>query len=397
MPPNVPQPPVTAEEAVRTPEWNRLARYAAGLVLILGAALALRIVWLVADVIVVGVLLSIVTGAIARALVRRTGMRHMVAILTVYAVIIAALVLLAITVFPWIARSFEVLLAALKASYPNLGTILSGGDTSGTVPPAAATSSIFSTAQIQRAIEVMAGWVIQLLGAIFRGLAGAVYLGAIGLFLSFLIHVDVGAAGLRLPQGLPGGYKREIRILARRLSPLWLRYLGAQLIFGAVLAVGSIVEYTLLGVPYPILMAVLTGIISLIPSVGGLLASLIVAVPCLIFGSTKFTDMSPLTFTVIVTVINILITQVSYNFILLPILGKAVRLPISIVLIAVLSGFAMNSILFAFLVVPVLASFRILIEYIVAKIRRLEPFPDEPMIPAPGKPGSAEAFQPTAT
>jgi predicted PurR-regulated permease PerM len=152
-----------------------------------------------------------------------------------------------------------------------------------------------------------------------------------------------------------------------------------------------------LGVPYPILMAVLTGVISLIPSVGGLLASLIVAVPCLIFGSTKLTDMSPLVFTVIVTVINIVITQVSYNFILLPIIGKAVKLPISIVLIAVLSGFAMNSILFAFLVVPVLASFRILIEYIVAKIRLREPFPDEPMVPAPGVPGSVEALPTTAT
>ena len=396
MPSTIPPPSLTAQETVQTPEWNRLARYAAGLVLLFGAVLALRIVWLVADVIVVGLLLAIVTGALARSLVRRTGLRHMRGILIIYAAIIAVFVLLAFTVFPWIAKAFDALLTALKASYPNLGTMLSGGETTSVTPPQGS-ASLFSTAQVEHAVEVVAGWVIQILGAIFRGLAGAVYIGALGLFLSFLIHVDVGEAGLRLPAGLPGGYKREIRILRGRLSPLWLRYLGAQLIFGAIIALASLVEYVLLGVPYPILMALLTGIISLIPSIGGILASLVVAVPCLILGSTKLTDMSPLTFTVLVTVINVLITQITYNFILLPILGRAVRLPISIVLVAVLAGFALNSILFAFLVVPVLASFRILIEYIVAKIRRQEPFPDEPMVPLPGKPESVQTLQPAVT
>jgi hypothetical protein len=73
------------------------------------------------------------------------------------------------------------------------------------------------------------------------------------------------------------------------------------------------------------------------------------------------------------------ITQVTYNFVLMPILGKAVRLPVSVVLVGVLASFALNNILFAFLVVPVVASARVLADYLLAKIQRREPFPDEPM------------------
>jgi hypothetical protein len=53
------------------------------------------------------------------------------------------------------------------------------------------------------------------------------------------------------------------------------------------------------------------------------------------------------------------------------------------VLVGVLVGFAMGSILFAFLVVPILASLRVLVQYVLAKIRLREPFPDDPMVAAP--------------
>ena len=75
------------------------------------------------------------------------------------------------------------------------------------------------------------------------------------------------------------------------------------------------------------------------------------------------------------TVINILITQISYTFVLLPILGKAVRLPISVVLIGVLVGFALGSLLFAFLAVPLLATLRVLVGYVLAKSNCASPSP----------------------
>lgn len=374
-------PKAAAQAAVQTPEWHRFARYGAALLLAVATVLALLFVAPVAVIIVAGVLLALITGAAGRWVMRRTGMRFMPAVLIVYATLIVAIVVLSVTGFPWVARAFEILIAALRAQYTDYEAATRAAQAAAASAPGQ--SLFFTTVQLERAVSFLIDWVIRLLAAIFKGLAWAVYVSALGLFLSFLMHIDLGERGLRLLDRLPAGHQREVRLLLQRIVPLWARFAGATAIFASVLALGSLIEFVLLGVPFPILMALMTGVVSMIPSVGGLLSSLIVAVPSLLLGSTRFPDMSPWVFTAIVVVINSLITQSTYNFIFLPSVGKAVRLPISVVLIGVLASFALNSILFAFLVVPVLASLRIVVAYVAAKIQRREPFPEEAMAAAP--------------
>ncbi len=133
-------------------------------------------------------------------------------------------------------------------------------------------------------------------------------------------------------------------------------------------------------------MAVVTGFVSLIPSIGGLLASLIVAVPCLLLGSTVFVDMPNKVFAFLVMVINVIITQVTYNFFALPIVGKFVKLPTVVVFVGVLVGFALGSIVLAFLSVPILSTARVTGSYFLSKVLKRDPFPDEtvPDSPEPG-------------
>jgi len=71
-----------------------------------------------------------------------------------------------------------------------------------------------------------------------------------------------------------------------------------------------------------------------------------------------------------------LITQVSYNFVALPIIGKFVRLPVAAVLIGVLAGVAMGNILLAFLVVPILSTLTIIGGYLLAKVAGREVSPE---------------------
>jgi predicted PurR-regulated permease PerM len=281
--------------------------------------------------------------------------------------------LLALTVFPWVVTALEVLVAGLRIRNGPPPALDAGG-------VGQKLELILTTTQIQRLAETVVGWVIRLL-VLFLGRVGWVaYILALGLFLSLLIHLDLGGRGLRILDRLPPGHRREVRLLRLRLVPLWTRFAGASLLFAVLVGVASLIEFVILGVPFPLLMALLTGLITPIPSIGGLLSSVIVAVPCLVFGSTRFPDMSPLTFAGLVWIINSIITQASYNFVLMPVLGKAVSLPVSVVLVGVLASFAVNNILFAFLVVPVLASLRILAAYLYAKIQRQEPFPEEPLV-----------------
>lgn len=356
---------------VPTPEWPRLARYAAGVALAILAVAAFLFIGPVAPVIVTGALVAVVTGRIARWLAGRTRLNAVPAIVIIYVLLVAVLVLLALTVFPWVVRGLEVLLAALREEMATPEPVANAGNA-----VADRLALFFTTAQIERLAEFVVAWVIRLLTSILASVGRGVYVLGLGLFLSLLIHLDLDGQGLRPLDRLPPGYRREAQLLWRELLPLWTRFIGASLIFAGLVAIGSLIQFVILGVPYPFLMALLTGLITPIPSIGGILSSFVVAVPCLVFGSTRFPDMSPLAFAGLVWVINALITQVAYNFVLMPILGKAVRLPVSVVLVGVLASFAVNNILFAFLVVPVLASLRVVAAYLYAKIQRREPFPE---------------------
>jgi len=190
---------------------------------------------------------------------------------------------------------------------------------------------------------------------------------------------------------VPNSLNREFTLLLVWLDRIWGRYLAGMGLFAVVLGVGSILEYWLLGVPYPVIFGVLTGIISLIPFIGGFLSGLIVFIPCLLFGSTRFTGLSPFTFAVIVALINDVICQISYNFVALPIIGKLIKLPYWVVLSGVMLGAAFNSILFAFLVIPVFSTLRLIYTYVLSKIVGREPFPDQET-PAEGTQGFLSQF-----
>jgi predicted PurR-regulated permease PerM len=111
-----------------------------------------------------------------------------------------------------------------------------------------------------------------------------------------------------------------------------------------------------------------------------------VAVPCLLLGSTVFTDMPNLTFALLVLLINVAITQLTYNFLALPIVGKYVNLPTAVVLVGVMVGVALGSIVLAFLAVPILATLTTIGGYILSKIARRDPFPGED-VPDPPEEG----------
>jgi len=182
------------------------------------------------------------------------------------------------------------------------------------------------------------------------------------------------------------GIRPAAAILLTWLDHIRGNSLAGTGLFAVVLALGSILEYWRLGVPYPLVFGVLTGLISLIPFIGGFVSGFIVLIPCLLLGSSRFTGLDPFVFAIGVALINDLLCQVSYNFIALPIIGKLVRLPCWVVLSGVRLGDAFNSILFAFLVIPIFSTLRLLNTYFLSKIVEREPFPglEKPGSPARG-------------
>jgi predicted PurR-regulated permease PerM len=221
---------------------------------------------------------------------------------------------------------------------------------------------------ITNAIQQFAAWYRDALASLILGIVGFIGLVFVALFFSALLLININQARGGLAKVIPDPHQNEIHRILNNLDGVWAGYMTAQIIYATVLAIGSWIEYTLLGVPYPVLLAILTGLLTLIPSIGGWISNILVDIPCLLLGSTKFTEMSNLTFTIIVALINIVITQVSYNFIALPVVSKYVRLPVALVFVTVLAGVATGNILLAFLIVPILSTITIVGGYLLSKV-----------------------------
>jgi predicted PurR-regulated permease PerM len=350
------QPAVSNADAV---PWSAFSRSLAVVVVVIGVFAFLGFLFQAAQTLLLGFLIAFLIYRPTRSLARRvqfraaSGIFHLLLLVLLLAFVVWGLRLLAEQ-----AGTFE----------SDLAQGASGSALASLVSPLQATG--------------IGGNVATAIRGLISSVAGLVGVAFIAIIFSFWLTSDMFGARGGLGGWLIGDGRRQVGLLLHRLDQIWIGYLTAEIIFGLVMFGASLVEYWLLGVPYFVLMALLTGILTLIPSIGGLIASLVVAVPCLVFGSTRFTTMDPVVFTLLVTVINVITTQVSYNLIAVPIIGRYVRLPASLVLIAVLIGVTTGNFLLAFLIVPMLASIRIGVGYLLSKSRGIDPYPGEAAVEA---------------
>jgi len=352
----------------RTPQWEKPARYSAAFLLLIGIVLSLILVVPVLDMVSLGFLIAFVMYLLVRGFARRVPTSYTVVLLLLYLAWIVLLTVLFVNLAGYLVEQIDQLFISLEDAM------------AGTEP-----SGDFPMDQLLGAAKETAGWLVRIKNLFSAALnfVNQLVLFGTALLFSFFLLIDLNKGRGSLGDWVPPRYRREVTLLLMRLDHIWSGYLVAQFLYGTALAVASAVLYTLLGVPFPILLAILTGLISLIPSVGGLLASVVVAIPCLFLGSTRLVDMSNLTFTLLVTILNVLITQITYNFFAVPIVGKYVKLPVSVVFVGVLIGLSLGSIILAFLIVPILASLRAIGGYLLAKVMERDPFPDETLLGAP--------------
>jgi predicted PurR-regulated permease PerM len=348
------------------PQWESTSRYIAAAFLVVALALSLVALVPVVDTVAFGLVFAFLFYAPIRGISRRLSGHYILIAILFYVVLLAIVALAFVLGFRYLSASAAGLSFDIEDAVARLEQTRSEAE-----------------GLVNQGAVKLAEVVIDVLLSAFGNLISLIALVTISLFFSFLLLINLDGGQGSLAKLVPERYYEEVALVLTRFDRIWVGYLTAQVIYGSLLAVFSYVEYLLLGVPYPLLMAAITGFVSLIPSIGGLLASIIVAVPCLLLGSTVFVDMPNGMFALIVLLINVVITQLTYNFVALPIVGKYVSLPTSLVLIGVLFGGALGSILLAFLIVPILSTLVTLAGYVLAKVQKRDPFPDRELADPP--------------
>jgi predicted PurR-regulated permease PerM len=153
--------------------------------------------------------------------------------------------------------------------------------------------------------------------------------------------------------------ERFVRVTDRIVnttSRYMLGNLAISLICGIVYGVTAVI----LGVPYPLALAVIAGILDLIPNIGATIAGVIVALVSLSVGVGAM----------IIFLIVIVVYQQIENYILQPtIIGKAARISGFTVLASVLAFGALFGVIGAIIGVPIAAALQIVVEELTAARR----------------------------
>ncbi len=128
-------------------------------------------------------------------------------------------------------------------------------------------------------------------------------------------------------------------------------YALGNVIISVIAAIGTLIWLEIVGVPYPLLLAIFVAVFDLIPIVGSTIAGVVVAAVAL----TVSLQVS------IATIVFFIAFRLFEDYVLVPrIIGRAVEVPALVTVVAVLLGGAVFGIIGALVAIPVAAAVQLL-------------------------------------
>lgn len=198
-----------------------------------------------------------------------------------------------------------------------------------------------------------------------------------GLFLSLLILLELPVYQNRLLTSGSPAFQRDFRLIGTKIMHVWQGFFRGQLLLAIIIGVITFLQLMLMGVRGAVAISIIVAVISLIPTIGGIIALVPLGLVPLLQGSTVFTTMNNGTFALLVVGINLVISQIIWNVVAPKIMGDAVSLPLPVIIVGIIVGTALGGALGAFLIVPILGTVRVIVLYLMAKVMQHDPFPGE--------------------
>ncbi len=141
--------------------------------------------------------------------------------------------------------------------------------------------------------------------------------------------------------------------LAKKISYKVGSWFRGQMLLGGIIGVLDLIGLTIIGAPYALMLAVVSAVLEIIPTIGPLIAGTIAVLVTL--GS------SPLQ-ALFVLILYIVVQQVENSFIVPKVMQKAVGLSPVIIILAILTGAKLLGVVGAILAVPIAASISVIVQ-----------------------------------
>ncbi len=174
----------------------------------------------------------------------------------------------------------------------------------------------------------------------------------------------------------PPAYHDDMRELFKRLRRVWMAYLRGQIVLMVIVGIVFTIAWLIMGIPGALVLGVIAGLFTLVPDVGPFLAVALAMGVALLEGSSWIPLqnfwVAGIVFVVYLVLINL------KNFWLRPyIMGRSVHMNEALIFIAIMIATILEGIMGALLVVPVLASVTVIMEYLRRRVLGLPPFADD--------------------
>jgi predicted PurR-regulated permease PerM len=210
---------------------------------------------------------------------------------------------------------------------------------------------------------------------------------------TFLLLRDAPRLYEFVRRNLPGRQRREIMEVLGETNVMLGRYIRGQLFLVVLMSTVTTIALTILGVPYSVLLGVLTGLLETIPFVGPITAG---AIACLVaLGHPNPFGWSQLVYVGVVAIMYTILRHAEDYLVIPTVIGRAVRLHPAIVIFSLLTGGAVFGLLGIILAVPFAATLRLVLIYVGAKLRDEDPFPQLEVELAAATEGGAETIEAT--
>jgi predicted PurR-regulated permease PerM len=360
----------SAANGGRRPKWNATLKSVIGVTALVLFAVAFYRFRIVFAPLIIGMVMAYVLQPVVRLISRVTRLPHGFATGIVYVTLLALLIPVIALLTPIVVNQAIFLQRELTRFFTYLDTISTN------------TIQIMGlTLQVQDIVIQITSSLTDWMTSVAPGSISLVF----GLAETVLLVIFTLLAGFYLTRDsdkfigwfhgiIPYEYRDDFTILLGEIDGIWSAFFRGQLIL--VIVVGAILTAvsTILGLPQPVLMGVLGGMLEFLPSVGHaiwLITALIVAG---LEGSTHL-PVNNVIFMVIILITHLAFTQFDLNFLIPNIIGRRIHLHPLVVLLGIIIGASVGGVLGVVLAAPTIASCRVIGRYIYANFFDLDPFP----------------------
>jgi predicted PurR-regulated permease PerM len=198
----------------------------------------------------------------------------------------------------------------------------------------------------------------------------------LALVIAFYLLVDFGRFRKAVRGALPQGPREELGALVNDVDRVLGQFLRAEVVLVVIMSSVTWVALTVLGVRYALVLALLAGVLELVPFIGPVLAG----TPAVVLGFLLPSPYGwhPLVNAGVIAATYFVLRHAEDYFVIPQVIGRAVELHPLVAMFAAFAGLRLGGILGMFLGVPLAAVLRILLVYLYRKLTPAAALPATP-------------------